>query len=529
MELRGLGRLYNAAGLFIDHNIHSGLGDKTAIYYRDEQISYRTLQEKVNQTGNMLRELGYKLEDRLVMVCHDTPEFIYTFFGAIKIGAVPIPVNTMMQPSDYEYFLNNSRAKGLVIHEDLWERLKPVRKQFAFLEHTIVIRENANNNLEGALSFHRLLQRADKELTAAPTNKDDAAFWLFSSGSTGEPKGVIHLQHDMEYALNTYARQVLEMNEHDRCLSASKLYFAYGLGGGMYFPLGVGASTVLVKERPLPETMFRAIETYKPTIFFGVPTLYGAMIDYVEKTGLHFDVSSLRVCVSAGEALPPSFYYKWKNLFGVDILDGIGSTEALHIFISNRIGDVKPGSSGKAVPGYDVKIIDGQGKELPPNEVGDLIIRGDSIAHGYWNLHEQNKQKFVGEWLYIGDKYYCDEEGYYWYCGRSDDMLKAGGIWVSPIEIENCLLQHEDVLEVAVVGVENEKGLTVPKAFVVLKDGVTPSARKEEELKQFTKQQLAHYKYPRIIEFIDELPKTATGKIQRFKLRQLLEHENINK
>ncbi|KJE28806.1 benzoate-CoA ligase family protein [Geobacillus kaustophilus] len=522
MELRGFGRLYNAAEVFIDHNVQGGMGEKTAIYYRDEQISYQELQEKVNQTGNMLRGLGYRMEDRLVMVCHDTPEFIYTFFGAIKIGAVPIPVNTMMQPSDYEYFLNNSRAKVLVIHEDLWERLQPIRERFAFLQDVIVIHENANSSIEGTLSFHRLLARTDKELEAAPTNKDDAAFWLFSSGSTGDPKGIIHLQHDMEYALNTYARQVLGINENDRCLSASKLYFAYGLGGGMYFPLGVGASTVLVKERPSPEVMFQAIETYKPTIFFGVPTLYGAMIDYAEKAGRRFDARSLRVCVSAGEALPPSFYYKWKQLFGVDILDGIGSTEALHIFISNRIGDVKPGSSGKAVPGYEVKIIDGQGNELPPNEVGDLIIRGDSIAHGYWNLHEQNKQKFVGEWLYIGDKYYRDEEGYYWYCGRSDDMLKVGGIWVSPIEVENCLLRHDDVLEAAVVGVENENGLVVPKAFVVLKDGVPRSAEKEEELKQFAKQHLAHYKYPRIIELIDELPKTATGKIQRFKLRQLL-------
>ncbi|WP_240371284.1 benzoate-CoA ligase family protein [Anoxybacteroides rupiense] len=525
MELRGLGMLYNAANLFIDDHIRNGLGEKTAIYYRDQQICYRELQERTNQTGNMLRALGYKLEDRIIMVCHDGPEFIYTFFGAIKIGAVPIPVNTMMQPSDYEYFLNNSRAKGLIIHADLWETLQHLKERFVFLEHVIVIYESADIQRDGTLDFYRLLDRASKELDVAPTNKDDAAFWLFSSGSTGEPKGVIHLQHDMEYALNTYAKQVLKITEDDRCLSASKLYFAYGLGGGLYFPLGVGASTILVKERPLPEMIFEAIETYKPTIFFGVPTLYGAMIDYVQKTGKQFDLRSLRVCVSAGEALPPAFYRKWKELFNVDILDGIGSTEALHIFISNRLGDIKEGSSGKVVPGYDVKIIDSQGMELPPNEIGDLVIHGDSIAHGYWNLHEQNKKKFVGDWLYIGDKYYRDENGYYWYCGRSDDMLKVGGIWVSPIEIENCLLQHDDVLEAAVVSIENNRNLTIPKAFVVLKDGIEPSKEKEEELKQFAKQHLAHYKHPRVIEFIDQLPKTATGKIQRFKLRELLKHQ----
>ncbi|MGG6440515.1 benzoate-CoA ligase family protein [Saccharococcus caldoxylosilyticus] len=529
MELRGLGLLYNAADLFIDENVNRGLGEKVAIYYRDQLIRYQDLQEKVNQAGNMLRELGYKMEDRIIMVCHDTPEFIYAFFGAIKIGAVPIPVNTMMQPSDYEYFLNNSRAKGLIIHEDLWANIQHLKDRFLFLEHIIVINESVNKLPDGTIDFYRLLNRASKMLETAPTNRDDAAFWLFSSGSTGAPKGIIHLQHDMEYALNTYAKQVLFITEEDRCLSASKLYFAYGLGGGMYFPLGVGASTVLVKERPSPETMFQAIETYKPTIFFGVPTLYGAMIDYALKTGKRFDLSSLRVCVSAGEALPPAFYRKWKELYNVDILDGIGSTEALHIFISNRIGDVKEGSSGKVVPGFDVKIIDNQGTELPPNEVGDLVVRGDCIAHGYWNLHEQNKKKFVGEWLHIGDKYYKDEEGYYWYCGRSDDMLKVGGIWVSPIEIENCLLQHDDVLEVAVVGAENEKNLVIPKAFVVLKDGIEGSKEKEEELKNFAKQHLAHYKYPRIIEFIDELPKTATGKIQRFKLRELLKTNAVHR
>lgn len=528
MKWRGLGVPYNAANLFIDEHVHKGRGEKVAIYYRDKAISYKVLREKVNQVGNMLRRLGYKMEDRILVVCHDTPEFIYTFFGAIKIGAVPIPVNTMMQPSDYEYFLNNSRAKGLIIHADIWAGIQHIKDRLLFLEHIIVINENANNLSGSVLDFHTLLDSADKKLEAAWTNRDDSAFWLFSSGSTGDPKGIIHLQHDMEYALDTYARQVLQMTEADRCLSASKLYFAYGLGGGMYFPLGIGASTVLIKERSSPEVIFQAIETYKPTIFFGVPTLYGAMIDYVLKTGKRFDLNSLRVCVSAGEALPPSFYYKWKDMYGVDILDGIGSTEALHIFISNRIGDVKIGSSGKIVPGFDAKIVDQEGEELPANEVGDLVIRGDCIAHGYWNLHEQNKKKFIGEWLYTGDKYYKDEEGYYWYCGRSDDMLKVGGIWVSPIEIENCLLQHDDVLEVAVIGVEKDDALVVPKAFVVLKNGVEGSEEKKDELKDFVKQRLAHYKYPRIIEFVDELPKTATGKIQRFKLRELLKENPVS-
>ncbi|WP_044895747.1 benzoate-CoA ligase family protein [Bacillus alveayuensis] len=528
MDLRGLGVTYNAANLFIDENVKKGLGEKIAIYYRDKRISYKALQEKVNRVGNMLRKLGYKMEDRILLVCHDIPEFIYSFFGAMKIGVVPIPVNTMMQPSDYEYFLNNSRAKGLMIHEDIWANIQQRKDRFLFLEHIIVIKESANNLSENVFDFHSLLDQADKELENALTNKDDSAFWLFSSGSTGDPKGVIHLHHDMEYALNTYAKQVLEISEEDRCLSASKLFFAYGLGGGMYFPLGAGASTVLVKERPDPETIFQTIEKYKPTIFFGVPTLYGMMIDYALKTGKRFDLSSLRVCVSAGEALPPSLYYKWKDMYQVDILDGIGSTEALHIFISNRIKDIKIGSSGKVVPGFDAKIVDENGAELPINEIGDLVIRGDCIAHGYWNLHDQNKQKFIGEWFHTGDKYYKDEEGYFWYCGRSDDMLKVGGVWVSPIEVENCLLQHQDVFEVAVIGVEKKDRLVVPKAFVVLKQGVDETKEKEEELKLFVKQQLAPYKYPRFIEFIDELPKTATGKIQRYKLREILKVNEVS-
>lgn len=527
MDLRGIGTPYNASTRFIDDNVKNGMGDRVAIYFRDQQITYRQLQERVNQVGNMLRELDLKMENRVLLICHDTPEFVYSFFGAVKLGAVPIPVNTMMKPSDYEYYLNNSRARVLIIHRSLWENIRHMKMRFIYLDHVIVISENGQGEAGNILDFHTLMEKAGTSMDACHTQSDDAAFWLFSSGSTSEPKGVIHLQHDMEYTFENYARNILKISKNDICFSASKLFFAYGLGGGMYFPLGAGAATVLLPDRPLPETILQVIEKYKPTIFFGVPTLYGQLIQFTEKNGKLYDLSSLRICVSAGEALPAAFLHKWKKLYNLDILDGIGSTEALHIYLSNRMDDIKGGSSGKVVSGYEAKIVNELGEPLPPNEVGDLLIRGDSIAQGYWNLHEQTKQKFLGEWLHTGDKYYVDEEGYYWYCGRSDDMIKVGGIWVSPIEIENCLLQHDAVLEAAVVGVTDENELSLPEAYIVLKKGFRPSEKLACELKKFVKEKLARYKYPRSIKFIEELPKTATGKIQRFKLKP--EHGVKNK
>ncbi|MFM1654520.1 benzoate-CoA ligase family protein [Brevibacillus sp. B_LB10_24] len=518
MEVRGLGVRYNAAARFIDENVNNGIGDKVAIYYEDRQITYKQLQNSVNQAGNALKKLGLEMEHRILLVCHDTPEFIASFYGAVKIGAVPIPVNTMMHPSDYEYFLNNSRAKAMIIHSDIWSKIRHLQSRCLYLEHVIVVGE-AEGGVAHVHAYDEWIGGESAELEPASTNYDDAAFWLYSSGSTGNPKGVIHLQHDMQFALDTYAKRVLKMTESDITFSASKLFFAYGLGNGMYFPLGVGASTVLMPERPLPEKVFETIEKYKPTIFFGVPTLYGAMIDLVERSGKTYDLSSIRISVSAGEALPAKYVRKWKELFGTDILDGLGSTEVLHIFLSNQIGDIREGSSGRLVPGYEAKIVNEMGVALSANETGDLLVKGDSIAHGYWNLHEENKRKFSGEWLHTGDKYYVDEEGYFWYCGRSDDMIKVGGIWVSPIEIENALLQHEAVLEVAVVGVQQEENLTHPKAFVVLKNGVTPIDSLKKDMQDYLKQKLAPYKYPRLIEFVDELPKTSTGKIQRFKLR----------
>ena len=518
-DIKGIGNYYNAADRFIGENIQNGLGDKVAIHYLDQKITYNQLQSNVNKFGNILKDLGVESEQRILIVCNDAPEFISSFYGAVKLGAIPIPVNTLMKPADYEYFLNNSRARVLVIHEEYWLKIQHLRERFLYLREVMIISESPVNE-ENVIDYHAAMKDVSNQLDTEHTAAADYGFWLYTSGSTGEPKGVMHLQKTMEYCYNTYAKEILVFREDDITFSASKLFFAYGMGNGMYFPLGAGASTVLMPERPTAEKLFETIETHKPTIFFGVPTVYGAMIDLAERTGKTYDLSSIRVCVSAGEALPEAYVLKWKELFNLDILDGIGSTEASHIFISNRIGEIKPGSTGKAVSGYETKIVNELGEIAGVNEPGDLLIKGDSIASGYWKLNEHNKQKFIGEWFNTGDKYYKDENGYHWYYGRSDDMMKVGGIWVSPIEIENSILNHEDVLEVAVVPDKDENNLVKPKAFIVLKNGVEPSESLSDEIKQFVKDHLAPYKYPRIIEFIDELPKTATGKIQRFKLSE---------
>ncbi|WP_066067877.1 benzoate-CoA ligase family protein [Neobacillus soli] len=517
-QLKGIKDFYNSANRFVEENVQKGLGSKVAIYSEDEQITYQDILEKANKFGNALKEIGVERENRILQVVYDSPEFIYSFFGAVKIGAIPIPVNTSMKPQDYEYFLNHSRAKVLLIQEEVWNAIKENRDRFIFLRDVIVISENGYSFTD-AFDYDEFINPASSELEAELTISEDPAFWLYSSGSTGNPKGVVHMQRSMEVAHRNFAETVLKINENDRTFSASKLYFAYGLGNGMYFPLGAGGSTVLLKDRPTPENIFTVIEKQKPTIFFGVPTLYGSLIQYVERTGVIPDLSSVRICVSAGEALPATFIQKWKELFNIDILDGIGSTEALHIFLSNTIGEIKAGSTGKVVPGYKAKIVNEESAPVEVNEIGDLVIKGDSVSIGYFCNLAENQSKFHGEWMYTGDKYYQDEEGYFWYCGRSDDMLKVGGIWVSPIEIESTLIRHEYVFEVAVVGAKNENNLVYPKAFIVLRDGVEPTDDLKADLKLFVKQNLAPYKYPREIEFIEDLPKTATGKVQRFRLK----------
>ncbi|MBI3734250.1 MAG: benzoate-CoA ligase family protein [Chloroflexi bacterium] len=504
---------FNAASIFVDEQIKQGRGERVAIAYGDQTYTYAQVLEGVNRCGNMLRSLGVEAENRVMLLTLDCPEMVFGFFGAMKIGAVPIPTNTLLRAPDYEYLLNDSRAKVVIVSEPLLTQVEQALPNLKHLKHIVVV-GNAHRNL----SYHELTGKASEFLRAEEMSRDDTAFWLYSSGTTGFPKGAVHLHHDMLVTSRLYAKPVLGINQNDRTLSVAKLFFAYGLGNALYFPFSVGASTVLYPGRPDPIVYFQSIEKYKPTIFYGVPTMYAAMLA-VEGAEKKYDLSSLRFCVSAGEALPAAFYERWKQKFGVEILDGIGSTEILHIFISNRAGRVKPGSSGELVPGYEAKIVDERGQPVPPGEVGDLLVKGDSTCPYYWNKHQKTKETIIGEWIRTGDKYVQDTDGYFWYQGRSDDMLKAGGIWVSPVEVEATLVQHPAVLEAGVVGHADSDALVKPMAYVVLKQGQTASDALAKELQDFVKDKIAPYKYPRWIRFVPELPKTATGKIQRYKLR----------
>ena len=514
-----LPELFNVSTAFLDRNLEQGRGDRVAIYAGDERITYRHLLEQVNRAGNALRGLGVRPEERVFLLMLDSPELAYLFWGAIRIGAVAVPTNTALKPHDYGYMLRDSRAGVLVVSEELLAAVEPVLGDQPALRHVVVA--GPTGAPPGRRGLRDLLAAADPTLDPASTHRDEPAFWLWSSGSTGAPKGTIHLHHDMVYTADLYAGAVLGIRERDVCFSIAKLYFAYGLGNALYFPFRVGAATVLYPGRFDPRLYFDLIRRYRPTLFFGVPTAYAAMLAQDGPA----DLGDVRLCVSAGEPLPAALFTRWKDRFGVEILDGIGSTEALHIYISSRPGSVRPGSSGDVVPGYAVRIVDEEGRDLPAGEIGDLLVSGESIAAGYWNKHERTKAAFSGEWFRSGDKYYRDDDGYYWYCGRSDDMLKVGGQWVSPTEVEAALIQHPAVLECGVVGKDDAEKLVKPYAFVVLKPEQQPSDALAAELQAFVRDKIAAYKYPRWIEFTPELPKTATGKIQRFRLRERLTAE----
>ncbi|MGH7960384.1 MAG: benzoate-CoA ligase family protein [Candidatus Binatia bacterium] len=503
---------FNAATAFIDRHLIESRGDHVALRWGGQHLTYAQLAANVNRAGNALRCLGVRPEERVLLAVLDSPEFVYSFWGAIKIGAVPVPVNTFLRSDEYAYLLNDSRATTLIASRELWPLVAPIATHW--LRHRLVV---GNATGEG-LSLAEVMDQEAPTLEPEPTHRDGVAFWLYSSGSTGTAKGVVHLHRDLLYCAETYAREVLAAGPDDVTLAAPRLFFAYGLGGGMYFALHAGATAVLVSERPTPESMFTAIHQHRPTVFFGVPTLYAAMLQ-VKDAERRYDLSSLRLCASAGEPLPAELFNRWRERFGVEILDGLGSTEALHIFVSNRAGQVRPGSSGLPVPGYAVRVVSEDDRDVPPGEIGDLLVTGGSLTAGYWHKQEATRRALLGEWLRTGDKYYQDADGYYWYCGRSDDMLKVSGQWVSPAEVEGLLFQHPAVLEAAVVGCEDEHRLIKPKAFVVLKEGHLSSPSLAQELQTFVKERTLPHKYPRWVEFVTDLPKTATGKIQRYKLR----------
>ncbi|HEX2310324.1 MAG TPA: benzoate-CoA ligase family protein [Vicinamibacterales bacterium] len=505
---------FNLAAYLVERHVREGRGDRVALLTATGQTTYAELDALVNRAGNALAALGVAPEGRVALILHDGLAFYTAFLGAIRIGAVPVPVNTLLRRNDFQYILNDSRAQVVIVSAPLAQEVLPITGLLRSLKHLVI-----SGGEPGTLpSFETLVDAASSRLDPSDTHKDDPAFWLYSSGSTGPPKGTVHLQHDPVYTIEGYARGVLAMTERDRCFSAAKLFFAYGLGNSLTFPLGLGAQAVVFPGRPGPDALFEAIDRYRPSLFFAVPTLYAAMLQ-VEAATTRYDLSSLRVCVSAGEALPSEIFRRWRERFGLEIVDGIGSTEMLHIFISNRPGACRPGTTGLEVPGYEAKIVDDDGLAVPSGTIGTLLVSGDSAAAGYWKQHEKTKKTFQGDWVNTGDKYVRDEDGYYRYCGRSDDMLKVGGIWVSPAEVENTVLAHPAVVECAVVGATDTDGLTKPKAFVVLRPGLRATHETAREIQAFVKANIAPFKYPRWVEIVDEIPKTATGKIQRFRLR----------
>ncbi len=522
IELPDLPDRYNAATTYVDAH-RDTRPDQVAMRCQGTSVTYGEYASNVDRAGNALRELGVEVEDRVVILCLDSPAFVYAFFGAIKIGAIPVPTNTLLIARDLTYILRDSRARAVVVSAPLLQKVLDVRADCPLLRQILVTTSGGgvppSPLPKGVVSFEDALAAARDQLSPADTTPDDMCFWLYSSGTTGFPKGAVHLQHDMIYSAETFGRYVLACTEQDRYFTVSPLFHAYGLGNGVFVPFRYGASVVYKPERATPELVYGLVTTERPTVMYTAPTFYAALLAYPED-GFKYDLSSLRFCVSAGEALPKSLFDAWKKRFGIEILDGIGSTEMLHIFICNRAGEARGGTSGTVVPGYKAKIVDDDGRELGPGETGNLWVSGDSCSAFYWNKHEKSKATFRGEWTITGDKYHLDADGFFTYEGRSDDMLKVSGQWVSPAEVEAALMAHAAVLECGVVGAKDKDELTKPRAFVLLKDKTKASDALAEELKQFVKSRIAPYKYPRWVEFVDELPKTATGKIQRYKLRE---------
>jgi benzoate-CoA ligase len=507
-------REYNAAHDLLETNLQAGRASRTA--YVDDQgtCSYGELAERVRRFAHALRKLGIQPEQRVLLCLQDTVDFPVAFLGCIWAGIVPVAVNTSLKSADYQHLLADCRARALIVSQPLLARFTPFLDALADAPRVIV----SEGTAPPFFTLEALLSDSNPAIEPAATCCDDACFWLYSSGSTGAPKGTIHRHSSLIQTAELYARPILGINERDVIFSAAKLFFAYGLGNALTFPLAAGATTVLMRERPTPEAVFRRLRQHGSTLFFGVPTLYASMLaSELPQAG----ELKLRGCISAGEALPRDIGERWSRHFSVPILDGIGSTEMLHIFLSNRFQDVCYGTTGSAVPGYEVRLVDEAGADVQPGEIGELLVCGPTCSSGYWNNRPRSLQTFQGRWTRSGDKYYVDPDGHYVHAGRADDMLKVSGLYVSPVEVESALLSHPCVLEAAVIGTQDEDGLTKPLACVVLKNRGSACAALAEQLQQHVKGLLSPHKYPRRVEFLEELPKTATGKIQRFKLREL--------
>jgi len=509
---------FNVASHFLDAPaaLHSG---RPAIAGEPRELSYGELATLANRAGNALRALGVSRGDRVLIMLPDSAEFVAAFFGAAKIGAVAVPVNPFARSSDYIHYLENSEPSVAIVHSESLAEFLPASS--ARPQVPIIVSGENKIGLHGVscAKWSAWIAAASEQLVAADTSPGDPAFMLYTSGSGGAPKAAVHRHADMLIASRNYAQNVLGLHADDLTFSVSKLFFAYGLGNGMYFPLSAGACTLLNPQHTNVAHVLEMVARHRPTIFFAVPTLYVAILRETERPNQRVDFSSVRKCVSAGETLPAEIFNAWKRRFGIEILDGIGSTEMLHVFISSIPGKCKPGSCGFPVPGYEIRIVDDHAEPVPGGEIGNLWVRGGSAFAEYWRIPELTARTKRGGWVVTGDKFFCDSDGYYHYCGRADDMLKVAGMWVSPMEVENALLGHPHIAEAAVVGATDERGLSYSVAHVVLRGNVQGSEKLAAEICEHVKARLVSYKVPREVQFCSELPKTVTGKIQRFKLR----------
>ena len=508
-------RQYNAVSEFVDDNVKKGFGDKPAFIDPQRTLTYGELQDTTGKFANLLRKLNIKRETRIAMLMFDTVDFPTVFWGSLRAGVVPVCLNTLLTVDQYRYMLSDSRVAALFVSAELLPVVGPILSEIESIEHVVVV---GAGNEGGYLAFQELMNGEESDFSTVDTCSDDTAFWLYSSGSTGAPKGTRHVHTSLAYVATHYGQGVLGVKTQDVTFSAAKLFFAYGLGAGMPITMSVGATTILLPGRPTPDSVLQTMHTYNPTLLFGVPTLYAAMLADANCSPQSAS-KDLRICISAGEALPADIGESWEKRMGVEIIDGIGSTEMLHIFLSNRPGNVRYGTSGKEFEGYKLRLADENGAEVETGEIGELLVAGGSAADGYWNQREKSRATFAGIWTHTGDKYFRDKDDFYHYCGRTDDMFKVGGRWVSPFEVEQALISHPSVLEAAVVAKEDAEGLTKPKAFVVLNSS-TAQEGDFDALKDHVKSSVGAWKYPRWIEFVPDLPKTATGKIQRYKLRE---------